>query len=288
MQKATRFGQALVATVLTGTLTIAAHGGSQASLRIKHPLARQGGAKSGTRSEGRGEAHNARYVFGHGRHVRYAHASYSYGGLQCVPFARAVSGIELKGNAANWWAAADGVYQRGAQPESGSVLNFRATGGMRLGHVAVVTAVLDARHIEVEQANWYKGSISRNTPVVDVSPDNDWTQVRVAMGTGTYGSTYPTYGFIYDRPDTGTMVANAHPDATLQTASVRDADFTEVAEAPADRMLPIARTRHSRHGRTQGTETVARHGTLQMAVRRTTHHMQPHRLVLKASSHQTT
>lgn len=25
------------------------------------------------------------------------------GGLQCVPFARAASGIELKGNAVNWW-----------------------------------------------------------------------------------------------------------------------------------------------------------------------------------------
>src|SRR5579871_2999701 len=42
--------------------------------------------------------------------MRFASRSdsgYSYGGsLQCVPFARAASGIELKGNAAEWWYAA--------------------------------------------------------------------------------------------------------------------------------------------------------------------------------------
>jgi hypothetical protein len=33
--------------------------------------------------------------------------------------------------------------------------------------------------------------------------------VRVGLGRGgEFGSVYPTYGFIYDRPDRGVMVAN--------------------------------------------------------------------------------
>ena len=47
--------------------------------------------------------------------ARYGRAG---GGLQCVPFARENSGIELSGNAANWWANAEGVYERGARPRS--------------------------------------------------------------------------------------------------------------------------------------------------------------------------
>ncbi len=79
----------------------------------------------------------------------------SYGGISCVPYARSVSGIELKGNAANWWEAAAGVYERGNRPESGSVMNFRATGHMRLGHVAVVARVIDSREVEIDHANWW-------------------------------------------------------------------------------------------------------------------------------------
>jgi hypothetical protein len=166
---------------------------------------------------------------GKARYVSRGYA-YSYGGLQCVPFARAASGIELKGNAANWWEAAAGVYQRGSEPEPGSVLNFRATGSMRLGHVAVVTAVVNSREIEIDHANWWgpgasKGGVSRGVPVVDVSPNNDWTEVRVGLGqSGDFGSTYPTYGFIYDRPDDGMIEANS--------IRYRAAGGGEVAEAP--------------------------------------------------------
>lgn len=158
-----------------------------------------------------------------------------YGGLQCVPFARAASGIELKGNAANWWNAAAGVYARGMAPEAGSVLNFRSTGHMRLGHVAVVTRVVDSRQIEIDHANWAgpgasKGGVSRAIPVVDVSENNDWSAVRVGLGhSGNYGSVYPTYGFIYDRPDTGMIAANAGAKAGNPFADQR---YDEVAEAP--------------------------------------------------------
>ena len=143
--------------------------------------------------------------FGH----RYVTGGYG-GGLQCVPFARENTGIELAGNAVNWWENAEGIYERGARPEVGSVLNFRANGHMRLGHVAVVSNVIDSRNIEIDHANWSgHGGIGRNVNVVDVSSDNDWSAVRVELGDSSdFGSIYPTYGFIYDRPDHGTMVAN--------------------------------------------------------------------------------
>jgi surface antigen len=168
------------------------------------------------------------------------------GGLQCVPFARAASGIALKGNAANWWDAASGVYERGNRPETGSVLNFRATGGMRLGHVAVVTNVLGSREVEIDHANWSlfgatKGNVSRGMKVMDVSDANDWSLVRVELGhTEEFGREYPTYGFIYDRPDRGRMVANSQDDAALPASSRPVLGFDEVAEAPAGHVLSPA------------------------------------------------
>ena len=179
------------------------------------------------------------------------------GALQCVPFARENSGIELAGNASNWWSAADGLYERGARPEVGSVLNFRANGRMRMGHVAVVSNVVDGRNVEIDHANWSgRGAIGRNVRVVDVSAGNDWSAVRVALSRGDYGSVYPTYGFIYDRPDRGIMVANAgtgggafsagRTDALPMMAAARDlramgqriqlapTQEQEVAEAPDD------------------------------------------------------
>jgi len=177
-------------------------------------------------------------------HVQYAKWG---GGISCVPFARQASGIELKGNAANWWDEADGIYARGSTPELGSVLNFRANSSMRLGHVAVVSAVINSREIEIDHANWAgpgagNGGISRNMSVIDVSPDNDWTAVRVGLGhTGQYGSIYPTYGFIYDHKDTGNTeptfaasvipapVLNA-PPRDLRPISQRTAVETQVSQ----------------------------------------------------------
>src|SRR5262249_45719044 len=95
------------------------------------------------------------------------------GGISCVPFARNASGITVAGNAWEWWDNAAGVYERGSVPESGSVLAFRSNGRMRLGHVAVVSRVINAREVEVEHANWWgagmRGGVAHNIPVVDVS-----------------------------------------------------------------------------------------------------------------------
>ena len=191
----------------------------------------------------------AAFGSGHGyaRHARayggYSGSRYSGGYLQCVPFARENTGIELAGNAADWWSAAQGVYERGARPEVGSILNFRATSRMHMGHVAVVSSIINARTVLIDHANWSgHGSVSHDTSVVDVSPGNDWTAVRVAISSGgDFGSIYPTFGFIYDRPDRGTMVANNGPAPTLAptlNAAPRDlrpaADRMLVATAPQE------------------------------------------------------
>lgn len=174
-------------------------------------------------------------------HAGFAHARHyaQVGGaavIQCVAFAKSNSDIALSGNAANWWQNAEGVYARGAAPEVGSVLNFRANGRMRLGHVAVVSNVINSRTIQIDQSHWNARGISRDVSVVDVSENNDWTAVRVELGhQGSYGSIYPTYGFIYARPDTGRIVT-ARSDVMAPHLGAAPSDLrsgTEVAEAPA-------------------------------------------------------
>ena len=190
--------------------------------------------------------------------ARSSRVSWGSSPLQCVPFARENSGIELSGNAGTWWDSADGLYQRGAKPQVGSILNFRATRRLRLGHVAVVTNVINSRHIEIDHANWRApGQISHDIDVVDVSPDNDWTEVRVALGhTDEYGSVYPTFGFIYDRPDSGVMLANTGitPAPMLNAATIPE----EVAEAPDDNSVPAPRGYDSRHHASRGKVHAAR------------------------------
>nr|WP_271829301.1 CHAP domain-containing protein [Commensalibacter communis] len=136
------------------------------------------------------------------RKVSYRHKGYRHGGghvIQCVTFARSASDVQLSGNAGNWWANAAGIYERGNTPEPNSVLSFRSTRKMPYGHVAVVTQVVDSRTVIIDQSHWAQRGISRNTPVIDVSPNNDWTAVRVATNgdKSTFGSIYPTHGFIY-------------------------------------------------------------------------------------------
>jgi surface antigen len=118
--------------------------------------------------------------------------------LTCVPYAREVSGVQLSGNAYEWWSEADGVYPRSHKPEARAVLVFVPHGDMHVGHLAVVTAVQGQRKILVTQSNWLPRRIEHDQPVVDVSADNDWTRVRVwyepAHGMGH--TVYPTYGFI--------------------------------------------------------------------------------------------
>jgi surface antigen len=123
---------------------------------------------------------------------------------ECVPIARSLSGIQIRGNAHTWWGQAEGHYKRGDTPKRGAVLAFKPHGAMRLGHVAAVSKVIDRRTILVTHSNWspingVRGQIERDVKVIDVSEDGDWSQVRVwfapsqALGT----SVWPVHGFIY-------------------------------------------------------------------------------------------
>jgi surface antigen len=119
--------------------------------------------------------------------------------LDCVPFARALSGIDLHGDAADWWWRADGRYARGGAPAVGSVMVFAPAFGLPRGHVSVVSQVISRREILVTQANWVHHRVTADQLVVDVSPYADWSLVRVWWPpSGALGNTaYPVLGFIY-------------------------------------------------------------------------------------------
>lgn len=162
------------------------------------------------------------------------------GGISCVPYARQATGMAISGNGGEWWYNAAGLYARDNRPEPGAVMAFRSSGGMRAGHVAVVERVISSREVLIHHANWggpgiRRGSIMRGVSVIDASPNNDWTQVRVQVGYSNenYGRAYSTYGFIHNRPDTtgGAMFARAPlRGGAAQAASLA---LEEVAEAPA-------------------------------------------------------
>lgn len=124
--------------------------------------------------------------------------------LQCVPYAREVSGIQIYGDAYTWWDQAEGRYARGTRPKVGAVMAFLPNGNSRLGHVAAVSKVIDSRTVLIRHANWSpingrRGQIEDNVRAVDVSPDNDWSAVRVWYGPSqALGTTHwPLAGFIY-------------------------------------------------------------------------------------------
>jgi surface antigen len=150
---------------------------------------------------------------------------------QCAPFARLASGIQIFGDARTWWHQADGRYERGATPEVGAVLAFKATGRMRYGHVAMVTEVVDARTIRVTHANWSpingaRGQVEEDVEVVDVSAANDWSEVRVwyAPLAGLGASANPTYGFIYPDAAALQLAAASLPAATPVIRAVAPLD----------------------------------------------------------------
>ena len=123
---------------------------------------------------------------------------------QCVPFAREASGIQLFGDALTWWDQAEGHYARGHEPKIGAVMSFRPHGPMTLGHVAMVSRVIDDRTVLLRHANWSpidgrRGNVELDVRAVDVSPDNDWSEVRVWYAPiGDLGTTrWPVNGFIY-------------------------------------------------------------------------------------------
>jgi hypothetical protein len=123
--------------------------------------------------------------------------------LSCVPYARLRSGMQIFGDARLWWEKARNLYTQATAPVAEAVMVFSGSQKIRRGHVAVVTAVIGPREIKVDHANWQNhGEIDLNMPVLDVSKDNDWSQVRVwNVSTNSFGThVYRISGFItHDR-----------------------------------------------------------------------------------------
>ncbi|HVH78684.1 MAG TPA: hypothetical protein VM782_04790, partial [Stellaceae bacterium] len=100
-----------------------------------------------------------------------------------------------------------------------------------VGHVAVVSRVLGPREVLVDQANWVRGRVTTAMSVVDASPQNDWTSVKVQFA-GTHGRENPTYGFIYP------PVVPAHFGETIVEPQLAEHDAhgaTRTAEKAKDK-----------------------------------------------------
>ncbi|MEG3144683.1 CHAP domain-containing protein [Sphingomonas sp. RT2P30] len=147
---------------------------------------------------------------------------------ECVPFARAASGIQIYGDAWTWWDQAEGRYRRGYQPRVGAVIVFARSARLPLGHVAVISRVVTSRVVMVTHANWSRiagarGHAEQDVTLTDVSANGDWSDVRVwYRGVDGLGSTaYPVYGFIYGTP-VGRTQARAK---TAPELTGRDPDY---------------------------------------------------------------
>jgi hypothetical protein len=141
--------------------------------------------------------------------------------LQCVPYARAQSGIEIRGNAGTWWAQAEGRYNRGTEPRIGAVMVLQPSRAMPIGHVAVVAEIVDERTVYLNHANWSgPGRIERRALAVDVSENGDWSRVRVWYGPQrSLGiRTNPVFGFIYNE------APGAAPTAVTPRTVIASAD----------------------------------------------------------------
>ncbi len=163
--------------------------------------------------------------------------------LQCVPYARQLSGIQIYGDAHTWWNQAEGSYARGSLPRPGAVMALRPHGAMQLGHVAYVSRVVDAREIRLHHANWSRidgrrGQIERDVKAVDVSPANDWSEVRIwYTPIGALGTThYPVSGFIY--PDAPPPEPQASPQRHWAKADAKPLPSEAQRRAFAQNILP--------------------------------------------------
>lgn len=164
--------------------------------------------------------------------------------LQCVPFARELSGIQLYGDAHSWWGQAAGRYQRGNKPQVGAVMAFQPHRNMTLGHVAAVSRIIDSRTVLISHSNWSpingrRGQIERDVRAEDVSPANDWSMVRVWYHPlQAVGSTpWPVHGFIYAEKFKGTSkpaLAQAGLATAARQPERREASSKQFSQAFAD------------------------------------------------------
>lgn len=138
---------------------------------------------------------------------------------QCVPFAREASGIAIYGDAWTWWDQARGKYDRGHDPRVGSVIVFAKSSKLRLGHVAVVSRVVEDRVLMLTHANWSRidgerGHAEQDVTLYDVSAHNDWSEVKVWYrdSNGLGSSVFPVDGFIYGKGAIAPGLTSKNPD----------------------------------------------------------------------------
>ncbi|THD57768.1 CHAP domain-containing protein [Phenylobacterium sp.] len=157
---------------------------------------------------------------------------------QCAPFARLVSGIQIFGDAYTWWQQAIGKYEEGFTPRAGAVLCFKPTERMRLGHVAVVSEVLTDRIVQITHANWSpiegsRGKVEKDVTLVDVSPEGNWSEVKVWYDPSRDlgGSTYQTYGFIYQDTRAKLLAATGLSNAENTAIAMAQSAASQMASA---------------------------------------------------------
>ena len=138
---------------------------------------------------------------------------------QCVPFAREASGINIYGDAWTWWGQADGRYDRGHKPKTGAVIVFSKTARLPMGHVAVVSRIVEKRVLMLTHANWSRqngerGHAEQDVTLYDVSDRNDWSEVKVWYrdSAGLGSGIYPVSGFIYAAGRAAPGLTGRNPD----------------------------------------------------------------------------
>jgi len=114
---------------------------------------------------------------------------------------------------------------------------------MPLGHVAVVSRIVDDRHILLRHANWSgPGLIENDVMAIDSSPQNDWSQVRIWWGQGQQigARDNPVNGFIYPEKAMPQALLDRSTPERDEAASIRPAIFIKAApKAAMPPRLPI-------------------------------------------------
>lgn len=185
-------------------------------------------------------------------------------GLQCVPYARALTGVQIRGDAHTWWKQAKGRYKRGSQPRVGAVMSFKPHGRSRLGHIAAVRKIIDKRTILISHANWSRingkrGHIEENVKVVDSSKRGDWSRVRVwyTPNNALGGSSRPIHGFIYPE----TQRSDSQARIALASLIGQRARITPTSHSAASVRMAAATAKRQSHARKTKSFSLSR-GTL--------------------------
>lgn len=151
--------------------------------------------------------------------------------IECVPYARSRSGIQIFGNADTWWGQAQ---SKGSKPYAGAVMSMPKQGTTSLsqyGHVAFVASVISSSEIVIDHANWNApvGTVFTGVRVRDIS--GNWTRVQIenTPGSGYGSSTYTVDGFIYPL---GMTASNPNCNISSWKCSVRSPKSSSIGWFP--------------------------------------------------------